>query len=146
MNPNFKPRSKAQSNIASNEKRKEKSFIKKWIKSKDVDYLQKFRNMPEVIVSQYEQFLNDQTIDIGPHYTPGERLHYIKELLDWYLNLEPRFKKLLKITGLTNVQFAQTLGYKTGANWYNSSSKLRVIRGFLEVFDRYQGFINKLHY
>jgi hypothetical protein len=115
---------------------KEANYLKNWIRFKGIRYLNKYEKCSEVLLYEYEKHINEVNKGLGILFTSEVKLSFIKQLLEWHLHLQPEFKRFLRVIGMTNAEFGELLGDKS-SSLYNSYARVRVIKGYLAVFQKY---------
>lgn len=137
-NPNFKRkfiREADKPNLSI--KYQEHSYLKRWVKQQDINYLQKFKNVPELIRNEYEKHLKSTGKQFERPFTKEERLWVIRKRLDWLLHYEQEFKHLRAILQLTQGEFSQMFGYSSPSSFGSSTAKVRIMTGVQRVLEHY---------
>lgn len=136
--PNIKPKRIREANkpyLAL--KYQEKAYIYKWVKTQNKTYLKKYENVPELLLLNYETELSEKEIKFNRPFTSPERLYVLKERVYWHLHLEPEWLRFLKVTGMNATEFGLMFGYYSGSSFYNSSGRLKQIKGAIALLERF---------
>lgn len=88
----------------------------------------KYRNAPQIILTNYKLHLQQQGKTFESPGTDDQRGSYIIEYIDFIINVYPKYKKFLKLHNLKSYQIGLMIGYKNAPSWHGSYRKLNYMR------------------
>lgn len=92
-------------------------------------------------------YLHDLSVN-GKSYTNNtdqHRLQFIQLYIDYILNVEQRYKALIKLHGLKGYQVGMMLGYKTALTWHKSYKRYTYIRAIVTLIDKHEQLLTRLN-
>jgi hypothetical protein len=107
--------------------------------------VRKYRNIPEVILNSYVAELSASGKSFPGVNTNDQRLQFINEYIDFVMNVEARYKRLLKLHGLKGYQIGSLLGYKNQICWHNSYKRYTYIRFLVTMIDKHEELLERLN-
>ena len=122
---------------------RETQYINSWIVRYGRMNVYKYRNIPEIILNQYEADLIMNSITFAKG-TSNQRIQFIERYIDFVVNVEPRYRKLLKLWRMKGYEIGLNLDYKNAITWYRSYKRYTYIRFLVTMIGKHEEMLNKL--
>jgi hypothetical protein len=121
----------------------ELDYLNKWLLRYGKIAIRKHKNMPVLILNTYEDHINS----IGKRFidnTTDMRLKAIDNYIDYVVNIEPTYKRLLKLHDLKGWHIGKMLGYKTALTWHKSYKRYTYIRFLVTMISKHEEILTNL--
>jgi hypothetical protein len=122
----------------------EREYLNAWLLRYGKVKVRKYQRLPEVILNTYLAGLVKFNKSF-PENNDGHRLAAIKDYIDYVLNVEPRYKWILKLHNLKGYEFGLMLGYKNSGTWHSSYKRYVYIRALVRLVNMHEELLNRLN-
>ena len=120
---------------------RETQYLNSWLRRFGKKDVYKYRNVPGVILSEYEKDIEENSIFFADG-TRDHRLKFISNYIDFVVNIEPKYKKLIKLYNLKGWQIGAMLGYKNQFCWHRSYKRYTYIRFLVTMINKHEEVLN----
>lgn len=123
---------------------REMDYLNSWLLRYGKVKVRKYQHIPQVILNTYLSDLVTFNKSFEGN-SDDQRLRYINEYTDYILNVEPTYKRFLKLHSLKGYEIGGMLGYKNQNTWHTSYKRYTYIRAIVTLINKHEELLTKLN-